>query len=230
MVQKKNTKKSQGKSKRVTSINQRLGSIEKQQVKILELQKKFLNKETKISKKEDVFLEFEKKAFDEEKFLEGEETQALYELKKIEQLEENIKKKMGESPLRRITYRDITKGMIGAFFGIVGHFSFAKGVEISEHFSYIRSTGLYIASFVIIILFLYFSGFRKINEQLMFKFMPLRAIVLYFSSLITVLIVLLLYGKIDFTMEFSFIYNTIAAISVLAVLGAGTADLIGKNE
>ncbi len=60
--------------------------------------------------------------------------------------------------------------------------------------------------------------------------MPIRAIVIYISAIVTTIVVLLLYGKIDFTMPFITIYNIVAAISVLAVLGAGTADLIGKNE
>ncbi|PIN81500.1 hypothetical protein COV13_00985 [Candidatus Woesearchaeota archaeon CG10_big_fil_rev_8_21_14_0_10_32_9] len=230
MVQKKNLRKSPRKSSGPSSVNQRLASIEKQQAKILELQKKILTKETKISKKEDVFLEFEKKELNEEKFLESEESQGLDELKKIEQLEENIKKKVGESPLRRITYRDITKGMIGAFFGIVGHFAFVEGIHISEEFTFLRSTALLLTSFIIIVLFLYFTGFRKVNDEFLYKFMPIRAIVIYVSAMITVFVVLLLYGKVDFTMPFHVIYNTIAAISILAVLGAGTADLIGKNE
>ncbi len=222
--------KSGNKEKKSFSIENKLEKLLDQQNKILDLQKKILAKEKTISKKEDLFLEFEKKELKEEKIIEREEELELEELKKIEAIEQSIQKKVGESPLKRITYRDVTKGMIGAFFGIVGHFAFAKGVEIAEHFSFLRSTALLLTSFFIIILFLYFSGFRTINEKFLFKFLPLRAVVIYFSALITILIVLLLYGKIYLTMEFSTIYNTVAAISLLAVLGAGTADLIGKNE
>lgn len=232
-VAKKSVRKSGGKrvsSSNSQSIHKRLDSLEKQQNKILDLQKKILNKESNISKKEDLFLDFEKKELDDDKILEKDEALELDELKKIEELELNIKRKVGESPLKRITYRDITKGMIGAFFGIVGHFAFVEGVHIAEEFTILRSTALLVTSFIIIVLFLYFTGFRTVTDDLLYKFMPIRALVIYFSAMITVVVVLLLYGKIDFSMPFHAIYNTVAAISILAVLGAGTADLIGKNE
>jgi uncharacterized membrane protein len=137
---------------------------------------------------------------------------------------------MKDSPLKRITYRDVTKGIIGAFFGIVGHFAFVEGTHLSTEFSFFRSTMLLLTSFVIILIFLYFSGFRKVNDKFVFEFLPIRAIVIFVSSISTVFFVLLIYGMIGADMSFIHIYNSVAAISILAVLGAGTADLIGKNE
>jgi len=79
-------------------------------------------------------------------------------------------------------------------------------------------------------MFLYFSGFRKITDDFVIKIMPLRAVILYCVSILTVILVLFLYGKISFATPFKEIFNSIASISILAVIGAGTADLIGKNE
>ncbi len=207
-----------------------LEEIRKDQKKILKLQKEILAKETKIEKGEQEMLSLERQALKEEdQILSGEEEE-LSELKKIEELERRILKDVEGSAIKKITYRDITKGMIGAFFGIVGHFAFAKGASIAAEFSYLRSSMLYLTSFIIIIIFLYVAGFRKVDDKFKFKFIPVRAIVIYFSAIVTVGIVLSLYGV--FTLESSLqqIYNTVAAISILAVLGAGTADLIGKVE
>lgn len=193
-------------------------------------QKKISKEEEQLIAEEEEMLSLEKKEIVEESVIEKKEDEEIDELKKIEALEQNIKKGMKDSPLKRITYRDITKGIIGAFFGVVGHFAFAKGPELAEKFSFFRSTLLFVVSFVIILLFLYFSGFKNVKDKLFLRFFPLRAFVIYFSSIITIIVVLLLYGKIYFHMPFEQIYNTIAAISILAVLGAATADLIGKNE
>lgn len=206
-----------------SEILKRLSAIEKNQKEMMAMQKKIFEKETELESEE-------LSELNAERILQQEEVKELEELEKIEKLEEELSKNIGGSPLKKITYRDVTKGILGAFIGIVGHFAFAKGVELSEHYTYLRSTLLLVTSFVIIILFLYFAGFRTINDKFIFKILPVRAIVIYISALLTVVIVLLLYGKIDFTTPFSMIYNTVAAISILAVLGAGTADLIGRNE
>ncbi|MFT4261382.1 MAG: hypothetical protein ACMXX9_03045 [Candidatus Woesearchaeota archaeon] len=207
-----------------------LEEIRKDQKKILSLQKKILKKEEQIEKEEQEVLRLERKELANEKELSKLEHEELDELKKIEELEKKILKDVEGSALKKITYRDVTKGMIGAFFGIVGHFAFAKGSSIAEGFSYLRSTTLLITSFIIITIFLYFAGFRKVDDKFKFKFIPVRAVVIYFSAITTIVIVLSLYGVFTLQSTFTEIYNTIAAISLLAVLGAGTADLIGKVE
>lgn len=159
----------------------------------------------------------------------NEGTEELSELKKLESIERSIQKKVQVSPLKRITYRDITKGMVGAFFGVVGHFSFADSVWITHHHSYIRSTILLLVSFILAVLFIYFTGFRKVQDRFVLKFLPLRAVVIWIASIVTIILVLILYDTVSFSMGFKTLYSTIAGISVLAVLGAGTADLIGRD-
>jgi uncharacterized membrane protein len=231
---KKSVKKASNNNKSVSvsnnSINKKLDLILGKLDSIQNTDDIIRQDEEKLLREEEKLLLLEEKGILEESTIEKKEDDALEELKKIESLEQDIKEGLKESPLKRITYKDITKGIIGAFFGVVGHFAFAKGPELAETFSFFRSTLLFIVSFVIILLFLYFSGFKSVNDKLFLKFFPLRAFVIYFSAIITIIVVLLLYGKIYFTMSFEQIYNTVAAISLLAVMGAATADLIGKNE
>ncbi|MGV8162502.1 MAG: hypothetical protein ACP5N2_04195 [Candidatus Nanoarchaeia archaeon] len=216
--------------KKLDLIIRRLAVIEKNQKSLMDKEDVLKKEEDKIFEEEKKFTDFEKKELLEDKKIEDEEKEELLELKKIENLEHSIKENLKESPLKRITYRDITKGIIGAFFGIVGHFAFVEGTHLSENFSFMRSTLLLISAFIIILMFLYFSGFRKVNDKFIFEFLPIRAVVIFFSSILTVFIVLLLYGFVDLNTSFMHVYNSVAAISILAVLGAGTADLIGRNE
>lgn len=205
-------------------------STEKKLDEILKLQKKILREEKSISKTEQEVLKLEKEELKGEKEILAKEDEELATLKRIEELEKKISKDTKGRALRKITYRDITKGIIGSFFGIVGHFAFAKGVGLSQEFSFLRSTTLFITSFIIIVLFLYFAGFRKVDDEMLFKFLPVRALVIYFTAIFTTLLVLTLYAQITINTPFIQIYNTLAAVSVLAVMGAGTADLIGELE
>jgi len=213
-----------------SEIASSLRKIENIQRKILNQQNKILREEKSIESQEFREIGLEKSQLEKENLVQSEEEQEISELQKVEELEKSIAEDVKESPLKRITYRDITKGMIGAFFGIVGHFSFAEGAHIAEGFSYARSTLLFVTSFVIIVAFLYFSGFRRVDDDFVVKILPLRAIVIYVSAIATILVVLTIYGNIGAGQTFHEIYNNIAAVSILAVLGAGTADLIGKSE
>ncbi|MFT4283002.1 MAG: DUF2391 family protein [Candidatus Woesearchaeota archaeon] len=205
-------------------------SIDKKLDKIIKLQEKILEKETEIEKEEKELVSLGKKELSEEDEILKAEKEELEELKKIEVLEKDILKASKSSTLKKVTYRDITKGMIGAFFGIMGHFAFVKGTSIAKELSMARASGLFIASFGLLIIFLYFAGFKKINDKLIMKFLPLRAVVIYLSAIFTIFIVLLLYGNITVDTNFADVYKAVGAISILAVLGAATADLVGKVE
>ncbi len=194
----------------------------------------------KLLKNTNLILKGQKKLFDEEKKIEimeekdlqGDveiemsEEQTFQELKKIEkELKENQSK-----PLKKITKKDLLKGFIGAFFGIMGHFAFYKGIGIAEDLSMLQATVLYIVAFIIITTMLYYTGFRKIERKMILQFMPLRASILYGVSIASILLVMMLFGKLHFPIDFGLLYKTIGAIIILAVIGAGTADLIGKSE
>ncbi len=58
--------------------------------------------------------------------------------------------------------------------------------------------------------------------------MPLRATILYLVSIFAILFVNFIFGKFYPPYNFLEIYNVVGTTIILAVLGAGTADLIGN--
>jgi hypothetical protein len=194
--------------------------------KILEKEEEILMGQKKILKEEEKLEEMEAMDLEGDKEIESGEKDAFSELKKIEKKLSSIQNK----PMKKITKRDITKGFVGAFFGIVGHFAFYKGVGIAETLTIFQATLLYLFAFLIITIMLYYTGFKEIEPKLILKFMPLRIIVLYSVSIISIVVVLGLFGKLHFPLHFVEIYKQIGAIIILAVIGAGAADLIGKTE
>ncbi len=132
---------------------------------------------------------------------------------------------MAPHPLRRITFHDITKGLIGAFFGVVGHFAFFYGHKIAAEFTYFRATLVLLVSILLLLAFLYFSGFRRIAEY--HKYLPIRAVVIFCTAILVSVTVLFLFGVLHFPPTPGELYKEVAAVSILAVMGAATADLIG---
>ena len=144
-------------------------------------------------------------------------------------LERKVEEEVKVSPLVKITYRDFIKGTIGAFFGIIGHFAFVEGLHLAETMSMLRASILYVVAFFLGLLILYYSGFRKVNSKKILKILPLRLITIYSVAIIDILAVLIMFGELSFFSPFGEVYKKVASIIVLAVLGAGTADLIGKE-
>lgn len=198
-------------------LNDKLDLILKNQKKILENEEKILKEEVKIEKLEDQ--ELKKEDLNQET-----EEEALDELLKIEK--EIIK---NNNPIKNITRKDLFKGFVGAFAGLMGHFAFSKGFELGTSLTIYQATVLYIVAFFVINVMLYYTGFKKIQKKLILKFMPIRATILYTVSIFTILLVYLLFGKLHFPVHFWELYKVIGSSITLAVMGAGTADLIGGN-
>ncbi len=55
--------------------------------------------------------------------------------------------------------------------------------------------------------------------------MPLRIVLIYFTALLSVIVVLFLFNQITTT---DMLFKQVATISIPAVIGASVADLIGK--
>lgn len=161
----------------------------------------------------------------EEAKIELEETAQISEIDKLEKLEEEIKKDVEPHPLTRITYHDVSKGMVGAFVGVTGHFAFFYGQHIAETLSIARATAILATSIILLFIFLYFSGFRRVEAYR--KYLPARVCLIFTTALIVAVIVLFLFDVIHFPMPFAEFYVNVAPVSVLAVMGAATADLIG---
>ena len=193
---------------------------------ILNNQKKILNNEKKILGEEATIKDLEIQELENEKNFQKSEIQTLDELS---QLEKEFKSKSSSS-LVNITYRDAVKGFIGSFIAGMGHFAFAKGYELAQEFDFFRATMLYLVAFGMITLMLYYTGFKKVKKHVVLKIMPLRVLVLYSVSIFSILLINILFGKLYYPFTFMEVYNLVAASIILAVMGAGTADLIGREE
>lgn len=162
----------------------------------------------------------------EEKKIEALETK---ELKELESLKKEIRKDVGGHPLTRITRADVVRSIIGALIGTVGHFAFFYGVEIADKISVVRASFLYIISLIVCFFFMYYSGFRKVKEIRIFRFIPIRVLVVYVISLLVVIGTLFIFGFLEGISSFEHVYKVTATTLLLAVLGASTADILGKE-
>lgn len=153
------------------------------------------------------------------------ELEALEDIKKFE---EKLKKAVGPHPLRRMTYKDIAKGSIGAFFGIGAHFTFYYTVKIAANLSFSRAVMTFILAYLIGGVFMYFTGFRKIKVKKVMWFLPFRLTILYSTAIATAFFVLLFFEP-HFLSSFDESFKQLATTTLSATIGACTADLIGRD-
>lgn len=147
----------------------------------------------------------------------------------VEKLEREIKQEVTTKPLAKLSIRDLNRGIIGAFIGVVAHFAFFYGKEVAGQITVTRATVLLIFSYLLLVILMYETGYREIKETRLFGVLPKRATAIYVTSLIVVLATLFLFNQIDLS-DAAGLYKQIAVTSVLASLGAGAADLIGKEH
>ena len=163
----------------------------------------------------------------EEEIIEKEEETEIKELKKLEDIEKKVAEKIAPHPLVKITYKDIAKGAVGAFIGVVAHYTFIYGIKVAEYLDVERATVLFPLAYIIGGIFLYVAGFRRVDIKLLW-FLPIRLTVLYIISIIMSIAVLFLFYP-DFSHNFWDAYKQVAAVTLTALVGACTADLIGKD-
>ncbi|MEK6964328.1 MAG: DUF2391 family protein [Nanoarchaeota archaeon] len=190
--------------------------------------KNIREKENKLEMEEERIEQEEKDILTQENKIEADEQKLLEEQQHIEEMTMDIEKKLTDKPLQKVTMRDITKGLIGAFVGVVAHFAFIETTHIAENIDYTRATTLYILSYVIGFLFIYKTGFRDVREIKLMKFLPVRVTVIYVTCIVVILIVLFLFNLVELH-NFGLLYKQVAVTSILAILGAGTADMIGRE-
>lgn len=190
-------------------------------LEILSEEKKVESKINGIEKKEEQIEKSEIQIMKEEKNVEK-------EAQKVEKIEKQIKKEVEEKPLTKFSMRDVNKGIIGAFIGVVAHFAFIYGRELAESISTTRATILLVASYFVIIILMYETGYRNIKEKRLLLILPRRATAIYITSLVMIVVIFFLFNLIDLSKPLD-LYKQIAVTSVLSSMGAGTADLIGRD-
>ncbi len=191
------------------------------ELEILAEEKKEGTKIEDIEKKEE---EIEKK----ENIIAAQEKKIEKETEKIEKIEKDIRKEVAPKPLKRFNVKDLNKGIIGAFIGVVAHFAFIYGKEIAKDISTTRATVLIIFSYMLIIILMYETGYREIKEKRLLGVLPIRATVIFLTSICVILVIFFLFNQVSIG-DVTGLYKQIAVTSVLASLGAGTADLIGRD-
>ncbi|MBI2108047.1 DUF2391 family protein [Candidatus Woesearchaeota archaeon] len=185
-------------------------------------------KESRLEKGEDELKKGEARIEAEEEKVEEEEKKIEEEARKIVSLEEDIKEKVDVKPLGKVTYRDVTKGVIGALIGTVAHFAFLYGREIAKDISNTRASVLYAFSYVLLVVLMYRTGYREVKEKRYLELFPLRASIIYAISLVVIIFVFILYNQVEI-ISFGSLYREVSVVSILAVLGAGAADMIGRD-
>ncbi len=211
------------KKKRLT-----LSIINKKLDKLLGLEKKELIEEERISKLELLQLDELKQGEERISKIEKQGNSVIDEIEKLEDAEKKIREKIGTHPLKKISYRDAGKSMVGAFVGMLSHFAVLEGVKLSEEITLSRASFLYFVSLLIAILVLYYTGFRKIKDKKLLSLLPLRVILIYVVTIITILIVLLIIGKLE-NVHFLDVYKAVSVLTMPGIIGACVADLIGGD-
>lgn len=141
---------------------------------------------------------------------------------------EQIKKDLKKSPLKRITTRDVGKALIGSFVGVTSHFVFLEGAHFAEGLSMLRAILLLIVAYVVGLIFIYATGYRKVKQIKLLSFVPARITVIYFVAIAVIYFVLYIYG-ITAHATWDLIFRQVAAVSIPAIIGASAADLIGGH-
>jgi uncharacterized membrane protein len=170
----------------------------------------------------------EKAVHAEEKLLHKEEAEEMRKLKELEKYEKELVEAVGEHPLRNITFKDIAKGIVGAFIGVGAHYTFVYGVKVAAEIDVFRATLLFPISYAFGGIFMYLTGFRRIKDPKLMAFLPLRLTILYIVAVLTAMLTLLLFNP-EFFYDFWMTYKQVATVTLSAVIGACTADLIGKE-
>jgi len=191
------------------------------ELEILAEERKVEQKVNGMEKKEN---EIEKK----ESQIIAEEKKVEKETEQIEKIEKEIRKEVASKPLSQLTLRDINKGIIGAFIGVVAHFAFIYGRQIAKDLTMPRAVILIMLSYALIVMMMYETGYRDVKEKRILGILPKRATAIYATSLIVIPVIFYLFNQLNLS-DPADLFKQIAVSSVFASIGAGTADLIGKN-
>ena len=192
-----------------------------QDLEILSEEKKVEHKVDEVEKKTERIEQKEAQIAEEEKKLEK-------ETQKIEGIERKIEKEVSQKPLTAFNFRDLNKGIVGAFIGVVAHFGFVYGSVLADKITTARASLLLVFSYLLIVVLMYETGYREIKEKRLLGILPKRATFIFITSIVVVAAIFFLFNMVDLKDPVGF-FKQIAVTSVLASLGAGTADLPGKR-
>jgi uncharacterized membrane protein len=141
---------------------------------------------------------------------------------------EKIKKDLEGSPLKKVTTKDLGKALIGSFVGVTSHFVFLEGAHFAENLSIFRASLLLVVAYLVGLIFIYATGYRKVKQLRLLSFIPTRTTLIYLVAISVIYFVLYIYG-ITAHSSWDLIYRQVAAVAIPAMIGASAADLIGGH-
>ena len=195
---------------------------------MLQKEKEEITNQKKMLAEEDILLKEGAQEIKDDKEMEELEKKQAEELNKLEELEKEIEKNMEPHPLLKVGLHDVIRGSIGALAGVVIHYTFVYGVKVAEQLTMFRATMLFVLCFLVGFVFLYVTGFRKVQDRRVMFFMPVRLVILYLVSLAMSILVLWFFFP-NFGYVYTESYKQVASVMLPALIGACTADLIGKE-
>ncbi len=108
------------------------------------------------------------------------------------------------------------------------HFTFTYGAELATHISTARAGLLLLITLLLGAGFLYGTGFRNVNDPTILRLFPYRLILLYLTASIVTLATLAFFYP-GFLNDANLAFRQVAVVNLSAVIGACTADLIGRT-
>lgn len=216
------------------SPKQVLALLSEQEDKILEKERllkkeedRILSMEHRIEKEERRILKEEEAILKEEQRIEEQERLLLEKEAQVHSITHEIEQEVTERPLKKLSMRDVYKAIVGAFFGVVAHFAFVEGAHVADHISFARATVILVVAYLLGILLIDKSGFKQVQEQRFLKIIPVRVSVIYLVSLSVIITIFLIFNQ--FHESLVDVYKGVAVTSILAMLGAASADMIGHE-
>ncbi|MBD3318980.1 hypothetical protein GF342_03655 [Candidatus Woesearchaeota archaeon] len=195
----------------------------KKKVTLKDLDKKI---STLLKEHKELLKEHKKLEKTDAKLLRQEESE-LSGLEKLQKIHEDLSRAVSPHPLRRLTLKDLAQGTIGAFFGVLAHFTFFYGVKVAHQISVTRAILLFPLSLVVGAIFLYATGFRKVPKRFLW-YLPVRLFALQLIAILMAILVLAIFEP-EFGHNIADSFKAVATVSLIGLLGAITADLIGKE-
>jgi len=197
--------------KKKSNVNDKINLMFKNQKKILLNGKRILEKEDKI----DLI------AFNKEKLSSNNNSSTFK--KELD----NVKLKLNKKKKNKITFKDLTKGFIGATTAVLSAYTFSFAFDLAKELSIFRSSVILIVAFLIILIILYHTTFKEIKST---KLIFIRSIMLYMVSIFAVILVNMIFGLITINSTFFETYRIVASSMVIGVMGASIADILGERE
>ena len=162
------------------------------------------------------------------KKIEAEEENIERELKKFERDIEKLRTEIRPGAIEKFTTKDVARGIVGAIFGM-SIMAWHEGVRNAAiEMSFANVIAIVLLTMVAGTSVLYFSQYRKIKEKwIVQQLLPKRFVFLYALAIAVVFSVYVLFNIIQIgATPTEDIVKLVVVVSLPAVIGASTADII----